>query len=316
LHSQTSIAMSTTPTTTRGNSTDYHSLHLRPQVAAPALPSKSNDANVPILTARNWAQYAVPVTGEEIAEVEIEPVPTSSKLLSCIFAPLLPFVGCGCYTVDAKSEAAVLHMGKLTDMQAEPGLHCSVPCGLTVRRVSTKQCTMDLPTSKVADLDGNPVMVSAILNYRVVDAKKALLHVENRAQYINTNAQAVLKQIVSQHSYTQLKRDHDEVNGRMQATLQPLLIVAGIAVASMSLNDLSYAPEVAAAMLKCQQASALVDARTLIVEGAVKIAQDAITKLEAEGSLELNDEQKARIVTNLLTVTCSDTGAAPVVTLQ
>ena len=69
-------------------------------------------------------------------------------------------------------------------------------------------------------------------------------------------------------------------------------------------------------MLKCQQASALVDARTLIVEGAVKIAQDAITKLEAEGSLELNDEQKARIVTNLLTVTCSDTGAAPVVTLQ
>merc|ERR1711904_508660 len=208
---------------------------------------------------------AIPVH-DDIAEVVVEEVPFSSKLLSCLFAPLLPFIGCGFYTVDAKTEAAVLHMGQLTEMQNKPGLHCGWPCGREIRTISTKQSTMELPTSKVADLDGNPVMVSAILNYRVVDAKKALLHIENRAQYINTNAQAVLKQIVSQHSYT-------------------------------------------------QQKSALVDARTLIVEGAVKIAQDAITKLEAEGSLELDYEQKARIVTNLLTVTCSDTGAAPTVPL-
>merc|ERR1711881_439447 len=108
--------------------------------------------------------------------------------------------------------------------------------GMEVRHVSTKQCTMDLPTSKVADAVGNPVMVSAILNYRVRDAKRAMLHVENRVQYINTNAQAVLKQIVSQHSYDQLK---------------------------------------------------------------------------ADGTVELDDEQKVRIVTNLLTVSCSDTDATP-----
>jgi len=286
-----------------------------PHVPSSSKPVGKSEAD-PILTSQNWAQFAVPVTGEEIAEVEIEPVPLSSKLLSCIFAPLLPFTGCGLYTVDAKTEAAVLHMGQLTEMQDKPGLHWAVPCGQEVRHISTKQCTMDLPTSKVADAVGNPVMVSAILNYRVVNAKKALLHVEDRARYVNTNAQAVLKQTVSVYSYDQLKEDHDEVNMRMRAMLQPLLTVAGIEVTSMSLNDLSYAPEVAAAMLKRQQAKALVDARTLIVEGAVKIAQDAVTRLEAEGTVQLDDDQKVKIVTNLLTVTCSDTDATPTVSLQ
>jgi len=159
-------------------------------------------------------------------------------------------------------------------------------------------------------------MVSAILNYRVVDAKKALLHVENRSKYVNTNAQAVLKQIVSQYSYEQLKGEHEEVNERMRMMLQPLMVIAGVMISSFCLNDLSYAPEVAAAMLKRQQARALVDARTLIVEGAVKIAQDAVTRLEEEGTVALNDDQKVKIVTNLLTVTCSDTDATPTVSLQ
>merc|ERR1711987_40040 len=106
---------------------------------------------------------------------------------------------------DAKTEAAVLHMGQLTEMQKTPGLHRGYPCGRQIRYVSTKHRTMELPTSKIADAVGNPVMVSAILNYRVVDAKKALLHIENRDKFVNTNAQAVLKQTVSQYSYDNLK---------------------------------------------------------------------------------------------------------------
>merc|ERR1711988_36096 len=264
----------------------------------------------------NWQSMRAIPFHDDILEVEIEPVPLSSKLLSCIFAPLLPFVGCGFYSVDTKTEAAVLHMGQLTEMTKKPGLHCGWPCGREIRTISVKQCTMELPTSKIADAVGNPVMVSAILNYRVVDAKKALLHIENRDKFVNTNAQAVLKQTVSQYSYDNLKADHDEVNERMRCTQQPLLLLAGIDIMSMSLNDLSYAPEVAAAMLKRQQAMALVDARTLIVEGAVRIAQDAVAKLEAEGTVQLNDEQKVKIVTNLLTVTCADTDATPTVSLQ
>jgi len=268
-----------------------------------------------VIHSGNWHLNAIPVH-DDIVEVEIEDVPLSSKLLSCVFAPLLfPLLGAP-YTVDAKTEAAVLHMGQLTEMQKKPGLHCAWPCGREIRYVSTKQSTMELPTSKIADAVGNPVMVSAILNFRVVDAKKAILHIENRQQYVNTNAQAVLKQTVSQYSYDQLKAEHDEVNDRMRATLQPMMVMAGIEVSSMSLNDLSYAPEVAAAMLKRQQAKALVDARSLIVEGAVKIAQDAVARLQEDNTVELNDEQKVKIVTNLLTVTCADTDATPTVSLQ
>merc|ERR1712054_374778 len=236
--------------------------------------------------------------------------------LSVACAPLLPLIGCGFYTVDAKTEAAVLHLGVLTELQTEAGLHCAVPCGQEILRISTKQCTMDLPTSKIADANGNPVLVSAILNYRVVDSKKALLNVEYHEKYVNTNAQAVLKQTVSVYTYDQLKSDHEEVNNRMRAVLQPQLLIAGIEVSSMCLNDLSYAPEVAAAMLKKQQARALVEARTLIVEGAVKIAQDAVSRLEADGTVQLGDPDKIKIVTNLLTVTCSDHETTPTVSLS
>merc|ERR1711970_777175 len=280
----------------------------------PGKDAQGDDTTV-VVHSGNWqAMNAIPVH-DDIAEVVIEEVPFSSKFLSCLCAPFLPFVGCGWYTVDAKTEAAVLHMGQLTEMQKKPGLYWGYPCGREIRYISTKQRTMELPTSKIADAVGNPVMVSAILNYRVVDAKRALLHVENQQQYVNTNAQAVLKQIVSTYSYDQLKSDHEDVNQRMLMPLQPLMVLAGIEVTSMCLNDLSYAPEVAAAMLKRQQAKALVDARTLIVEGAVRIAQDAVTHLESDGTVTLNDDQRVKIVTNLLTVTCSDTDATPTVGL-
>jgi len=248
-------------------------------------------------------------------EVEVQPVPLASIVGTVLCGPLNLLMCCGMYTVEAKTSSAVLHLGQLTEMQDEPGLHCGYPFGRQIRTVSTKTCTMELPTSKVADGVGNPVMISAILNYRVVNAKKAILNVENRSQYVNTNAQAVLKQIVAQYSYDQLKADHDEVNERMRLELQPLLNVAGIEVTSMKLNDLSYAPEVAAAMLKRQQARALIDARTLIVEGSVRIAQDAVTKLELEGTVQMSDQEKTKIVTNLLTVTCSDSDATPTVQL-
>merc|ERR1712022_47052 len=295
------------------SSMDYeHSEAMLPGSPSRLSLAASKDDN-DVVHSGNWQAHAIPVI-DDIAEVEIEPVPCSSKVLSILFAPCSVFGSC--YNVDVKTEAAVLHMGQLTEMQKKPGLHFAWPFGREIRTVSTKQQTMELPTSKIADAVGNPVMVSAILNYRVVDAKKAILSVENRTQYVNTNAQAVLKQTVSQYSYDQLKTDHDEVNERMRCSLQPILVLAGIEGCSMSLNDLSYAPEVAAAMLKRQQAKALVDARTLIVEGAVKIAQDAVVMLEGNGTVQLNDEQKVKIVTNLLTVTCSDTDATPTVSLQ
>jgi len=124
----------------------------------------------------------------------------------------------------------------------------------------------------------------------------------------------VLKQTVSHYTYDQLKAEYAHVNDQMTKQLQPLVDIAGVEVASMCLNDLAYASEVASAMLKKQQAKALIDARTLIVEGACRIALDAISKLEQESDLELNQDAK-EIVTNLLTVTCSESEAVPTIGL-
>merc|ERR1711907_387643 len=267
-------------------------------MAAKTAPGQLSEENNPAIQAEPLVARAV-AAENPIRDVEIGSIPMMSYALSAMCLPLLPLAGCGFYTVDAKTEAAVMHMGVLTSMEDEAGLHCSVPCGMSVLKISTKQHTMEIPAAKIADLAGNPVMVSAILNYRVVDAKKA-----------------VLKQTISPFSYDELKEQHDSVNAQMRDSLSPLLVVAGIEVSSMCLNDLSYAPEVAAAMLKKQQARALVEARTLIVEGAVKIAQDAGSRLEADGTVQLGDPDKIKIVTNLLTVTCSDHETTPTVSLS
>merc|ERR1711907_120706 len=190
-------------------------------------------------------------------------------------------------------------------------------CGREIKRVSTKQYAKEMPSQKIADASGNPVIVSAIVNYSVTDAKKAILNVQDVHEYVNTNAQATLKQVVSTYTYDQLKSMGAEINTRMRLQLAPWLEIAGVDVASICLNDLSYAPEAAAAMLKKQQAVALVQARELIVEGAVKIAQDAVQRLETDPDqpLEMDMDTRSRIITNILTVTCSESNAMPTLSL-
>jgi len=178
-----------------------------------------------------------------------------------------------------------------------------------------KQQTLSLPDSKITDSRGSPILVSAIVNYRVLDAKKALFAVEDYRQYIETNATSVLKQVVGTHTYDGLKSNAAEVNAGMMEEVQKQVSVAGILVLSMSLNELNYAQEIASVMLRKQQAGALVEARELIVEGAVKIAQDAIRRLEQGGTITMNDSEKVKIVTNLLTVTCSESQATPAVVM-
>jgi len=275
----------------------------------------SKSASVlPVLAAQVFPNNDINVPPEP-AEVLVEPVPILAKLASVACFPLA-LVG-SCYTVNVKQEVAVMHCGQLTQMESRPGLHCTWACGREIKRVSTKQYAKEMPSQKIADASGNPVIVSAIVNYSVTDAKKAILNVQDVHEYVNTNAQATLKQVVSTYTYDQLKSMGAEINTRMRLQLAPWLEIAGVDVASICLNDLSYAPEVAAAMLKKQQAVALVQARELIVEGAVKIAQDAVQRLETDPDqpLEMDMDTRSRIITNILTVTCSESNAMPTLSL-
>ena len=255
----------------------------------------------------------------DIQDIHIQQPPLLTWIGSCICLPFSLLPGAACFVVNPREEVAITHFGLLTRVEKTPGCHCTLPFGRDIMKISTKQNSMFLPEMKVADATGSPVVVSAVLNYRVVDSKRALLNVKNLQSYCNTNAQAVLKQIVGCYTYDQLKTEQNVVNRSMLARLRPILTVCGVAVQSMQLNELNYAPEIASGMLRKQQAAALIEARKLIVEGAVLIAQEAVAMLErSEGgsSIQMTNDQKVQLISNLLTVTCSDVDATPTVALK
>lgn len=245
-----------------------------------------------------------------IREVEVKGAPFLGKCLG-LLPPLWPTM---CYSVDPNEHTAIVSLGILANMRTEPGCYCDWPHTRTT--VSVKLMSMNLPESKVTDSLGSPVLVSAILNYRVTDAKKAIFAVENYTNFVTLNATAVLKQVVGTHSYEELKANSGDVNLALTQAVRAEVVAGGIHVESMHMNELNYAPEIAGAMLKKQQAGALVEARELIVAGACMIAQDAITRLEAGGKIEMSPQDKVRIVTNLLTVTCSDCEATPTINVS
>mmetsp|Transcript_12435 Transcript_12435/g.20373 ORF Transcript_12435/g.20373 Transcript_12435/m.20373 type:complete len:281 (+) Transcript_12435:105-947(+) len=249
---------------------------------------------------------------QDVPDVEIQDVPCVAKV--CALVPIFGWAT-AIYCVSPNQHQAVTHCGKLTGVLTEPGLHCIWGCG-DRKNVSVMQQVTEVPTGgnlKVVDRKGSPLIVSAILNYRVVDARKALYAVKDFNDYVQKNASATLKHCVATHTYDELKTDVDNVNRNMLEQIAPIMSKAGIQVASMVLNEMNYATEVASAMLKKQQAGALIEARELIVEGAVKIAQDAIRKLEEGGTVRMEPADKVKIVTNLLTVTCGEKDAQPTI---
>jgi len=258
---------------------------------------------------QNQVAQGVPVSQNSVPDAEIQDVPILAKIASCI-----PVFWCGsCYTVQPNQHAAVMHCGTLTHLETAAGLHCACPAGREVRQVTVKQQTLSLPEAKVTDSNGTPVVVSAVVNYRVVDAKKAMFSVEDYKSYLLVNATAVLRQVVSKNTYDKLKEHAPDLDEDMMKEVQNQVSFAGIQISSMSLNELNYAHEIAASMLRRQQAESLVEAREKIVEGAVKIAQSAIDMLQDGGNIKMNDADKVKIVTNLLTVTCSESDATPAV---
>lgn len=183
------------------------------------------------------------------------------------------------------------------------------------RRVSLMEQAAPLRETKVVDAVGAPVMVGAVINWRIVEPLKAIFAVQDVNEFVMVNAQATLKQVCQLHSYNELKSQTEVINAALGDALAPTLERAGVQVTAITLSELNYAHEIAAAMLKKQQAGALIEARALVVEGAVRIAQDAVGRLEREAAFAMSDQDKTRIVTNLLTVTCSDTDATPTIQL-
>jgi len=173
--------------------------------------------------------------------------------------------------------------------------------------------------SKVNDRDGNPVDISAVVVWRVIETAEALLEVDDYEHYVAIQSEAALRKLASRHPYdsedheVSLRGNTDEVCEQLREDIQARLDKAGVDVIEARISHLAYSPEIAAAMLQRQQAHALVAARTKIVEGAVGIVAMALDQLKDEGVIELDDERRAAMVSNLLVVLCSDTHTQPVI---
>lgn len=173
--------------------------------------------------------------------------------------------------------------------------------------------------SKVNDRDGNPIEISAVVVWRVVDTAEALFEVDDYEDFVAVQSEAALRVLASRHPYdsedheVSLRGNPSEICEQLQQDVQERLRKAGVEVIEARISHLAYAPEIAAAMLQRQQAGAVVAARSRIVEGAVGMVEMALEKLTDGKVVEFDDERRAAMVSNLLVVLCSDRHAQPVV---
>ena len=201
----------------------------------------------------------------------------------------------------------------------DPGLQWVNPLAKRLR-VSTRIRNHETPLAKVNDADGNPIEIAAVVVWQVEDTAKALYAVDDFVQFVATQAETAVRHIATSYAYEvhgsgklSLRDNADEITQQLSAEIQARVASAGVKIIESRLTRLSYASEIAQAMLRRQAASAVVGARQRIVEGAVGMVKLALTQLEAEGVVELDEERKAAMVSNLLVVLCSEQATQQVV---
>lgn len=198
------------------------------------------------------------------------------------------------------------------------GLVLTVPL-TTRRRVSVRVRNFETSELKVNDADGNPINIAAIVVWQVADTARASFAVEDYDDFVSVQAESALRHVAMSHPYDggddveSLRGATELVSEEIAAEVAARVTVAGVEVVEARISNLAYAPEIAQAMLQRQQAGAIIAARSRIVEGAVTMVESALTKLEDEGVVTLDDERRATMVSNLLVVLCGESRATPVV---
>jgi regulator of protease activity HflC (stomatin/prohibitin superfamily) len=225
----------------------------------------------------------------------------------------------GLIVVQPNQAKVVTLFGRYRGTVREAGFHWINP--LTSRTtVSLRVRNFESDTLKVNDAAGNPVEIAAVVNWQVADTATALFDVENYNAFVSIQAETAVRHVASEYPYEayeenqlSLRGNADDVAGTMQVELQQRLDVAGVLVLDTRLRRLAYAPEIAGEMLRRQQASAVVAARQLIVDGALGMVERALRSIEAGDMVRLTPDQRAQLVSNLLVVLVSDRGAQPIV---
>jgi len=226
----------------------------------------------------------------------------------------------GFFTLQPNGAAVMLLFGKYTGTVASSGFHWANPLYVT-RKVSLRHVNLNTPTIKVNDVRGNPIEIAAVMVWRVDNTAKAIFDVEDYRNFVNVQSEAALRHMAMAYPYDvfsetdkiSLRGSPDEISQALRAEIQERVAMAGIIIEEARLAHLAYASEIAGAMLQRQQADALVAARTRIVEGAVGMVEMAVERLAEHGKVELDEERKAAMASNLMVVLCGHEGARPIV---
>lgn len=233
-------------------------------------------------------------------------------LAGCVMLP-------GSFTVQP-NEAVVLQLfGRYVGTVKDAGLRWANPF-FSKKKISLRVRNFETHHLKVNDHDGNPIEIAAVVVWRVVDSAEATFQVDDYSHYVTVQAEAALRNLATVYPYDahegqeiSLRGATEVVAERLQAEIQSRLTVAGVEVTEARISHLAYAPEIAAAMLQRQQAGAIIAARAKIVEGAVGMVEMALDHLNERAVVNLDEERKAAMVSNLLVVLCSERNVHPVV---
>ena len=233
--------------------------------------------------------------------------------------PVVGFLYAGFFTVNPNEGRVLQFFGSYIGTVRDPGLRWANPL-YTKKRVSLRVRNFETSKLKVNDNRGNPIEIAAVVVWKVIDTAEAVFEVDDYINYVHVQSEAAVRNLATNYPYDAFEENEvsmvghqPEISEHLKQENQDRLAKAGIEIIESRISHLAYSPEIAQAMLRRQQASAVIAARRKIVEGAVGMVEHALGELAAKEVLELDEERKASMVSNLLVVLCSESETQPVI---
>jgi regulator of protease activity HflC (stomatin/prohibitin superfamily) len=289
-------------------------------------PALNRSREVPAVTQSGYVMLLVSLVLVAVAgwlfitAVSGEGPPEGLPLIAALVSGFIGlFILTGFYMINPNEAAAIQLFGAYKGTDRSEGLRWVLPW-LARKKIAVRANNVISQTIKVNDARGNPIEMAAQVVWRVTDTAQALFDVDDYRAFVTAQIEAAVRSIGSRYPYDDiehlevtLRGNHEEVSAELRLALIERLSVAGITVDECGLTHLAYAPEIAGAMLRRQQAEAVIAARRKLVEGAVSMVEMALTQLSEKDVVHLDDERKAAMVSNLMVVLCGERDTQPVV---
>jgi regulator of protease activity HflC (stomatin/prohibitin superfamily) len=289
-------------------------------VSQPVTPYRREGFEKPYLTMNGIAMLLL-VIGLIVLEV-LAIVAVRNPVIIVANAFAIVFLTVGFFMLQPNEAAVLTLFGAYLGTERAPGLRWTWPWNMR-KRVSVRVRNHAVDTLKVNDKRGNPIDIGAVVVWRVEDTAQALFDVDDFEQFVHVQSESAVRHVASRYNYDEYE-DHeaheltlrggaDAVAEALRVELHTRVQLAGVAVEEAKITHLAYAPEIAGAMLRRQQAEAVIAARTKIVHGAVSMVEMALKELSEKGVVDLDDERRAAMVSNLMVVLCSERDTQPIV---